>query len=795
MPKQSLGLSFFNRLSLSTRLIILVGFACSVLFTAYLAYNYQVTRQYIIQESQLKAQQTVSSTAYQLQTALNGVKKSSDYLASVIHSSTLTPSQLETLLRNNFSSNSQVLGAAIALNPKFPGNKAFAPYYFHGDNSILFADISHNGNAYTKLPWFTQSQRHKKPFWSEPYFQQTGAKQFVVSYNIPVFKLHQGQQKLYAVVKTDVSLALINAHIQSAQLGQTGVIILSSKAGKILSHPNAKLLGSPITNNQHHEDWQPLQKALLAGKSVNQSVACVSQPGQCLLAFAPLEKLGWPLIVLYPEKELLQELSLYTQQTIISSVAILTLLLGLIAFSLRQQLKPLAIVSESAKKIGQGQFQALATHKRHPKEIALLVNAFNQMQTALAQHVQKLQQETGTRKRLEGELKAAHDIQMAMLPENGQAFYHDKQLEIWAKVVPAKSVGGDFYQYATHGNSFYFAIGDVSDKGTPAALLMAKVSSLVQQSFVRHEPISDTVAAINQQLCQNNDSCMFTTMVYGQLELNTGLVRFVNAGHQAPLVLQGNVFEASQQSGPALGLIEHSHYLENQLQLQAGDGLMLFTDGLEESFNAKQQMLGLKSITQLLEKNLKQNCQSIGQQALALQYEFSSEDSLRDDTSLLILRYQPQPLFLLSNYRIKSYQRFSLPATLEGLMVFFEQLETFCQQQQISQQHQLELQLIGEEIISNAINHGNINKNDSIFWQLGQTACQGFLLQVEDTGTAFNPLTEAAQATLGLPAEDTTIGQLGVYLVKSLTSVQYYQRKNAYNQICFYKPNERVSHA
>ncbi|MEJ2531691.1 MAG: PP2C family protein-serine/threonine phosphatase, partial [Halioglobus sp.] len=148
-------------------------------------------------------------------------------------------------------------------------------------------------------------------------------------------------------------------------------------------------------------------------------------------------------------------------------------------------------------------------------------------------------------------------------------------------------------------------MGDVSDKGVPAALFMARVISLIPQIAEPGAAPGKVMAILNRALEQGNDNCMFVTLFLGVLDLHRRELRFASAGHTPPLLLRGGVAtELPQQTGPALGLAAACDYPENTLQLRPGDRLAIYTDGIDEAFNERSQMFGQERCRRQLERSL-----------------------------------------------------------------------------------------------------------------------------------------------------------------------------------------------
>lgn len=201
--------------------------------------------------------------------------------------------------------------------------------------------------------------------------------------------------------------------------------------------------------------------------------------------------------------------------------------------------------------------------------------------------------------RLEAELEAARKLQMSMVPTAFPNPTADSPIEIFAMMEPAREVGGDLYDFfpAADGR-FAFVIGDVSGKGVPAAMFMARtknllrvVAGLLQQSGDAAGQAAEIVGRINRELCQENDTMMFVTLLFGLIEPKTGAVEFCNAGHDAPYrVGAAGVAAVTGPQGMALGVSPDWRYESARFDLQPGEALYLFTDGITEAADPAEAM-------------------------------------------------------------------------------------------------------------------------------------------------------------------------------------------------------------
>jgi serine phosphatase RsbU (regulator of sigma subunit) len=201
---------------------------------------------------------------------------------------------------------------------------------------------------------------------------------------------------------------------------------------------------------------------------------------------------------------------------------------------------------------------------------------------------QRLEEEA---RRFERELDLARDIQMSLLPPSSLRL---GSWEACGRVVPARQVGGDAFDYFALGDGrLALAIADVSGKGVPAALLMANLQASVRAFCNGRLPIADAMHRVNQSVVRSASSGKFVTMFYGELDLEKRVMRYVNAGHNYPLIRRrdGALIELSE-GGLPLGILENTAYVEGELPVTPEDSLLLFSDGVSEALDARGQEFG-----------------------------------------------------------------------------------------------------------------------------------------------------------------------------------------------------------
>ena len=245
------------------------------------------------------------------------------------------------------------------------------------------------------------------------------------------------------------------------------------------------------------------------------------------------------------------------------------------------------------------------------------------------------------RSRLRSELQAATVIQHSLLPTVTDRNPGCEELDLRASMKAAKEVGGDFYDFFfTDDTHLALVIADVSGKGIPAALFMANAKQTIQSCVRDYHDLSKAVFAANNSLCQNNEAEMFVTAWIGIINLETGRLRYVNAGHNHPVLITDKPSFISERSGVVLAAMEDMPYKENVLEMNKGDKILLYTDGITEAENSSHELFG---DDRLLECLMQSYCDSVEETMKKVDQSvagFVKEHDQFDDMTMMCFEYR-----------------------------------------------------------------------------------------------------------------------------------------------------------
>ena len=268
--------------------------------------------------------------------------------------------------------------------------------------------------------------------------------------------------------------------------------------------------------------------------------------------------------------------------------------------------KPIQLLNDRVRKIASGDFDK-KVNIHTGDEIEHLATCCNAMTDEIKTYMANLTKVTADKERIATELNVATNIQISMLPHNFD--FNRDDFEIYATMNAAKEVGGDFYDfYLLDEKHLVITMADVSGKGVPAALFMSR-SKTILKNFAMTMSNPDDFAAVmtlaNNQLCQGNDEMMFVTVFMGMLDLESGKFIYVNGGHNPPMVYHksNDKFEYMQvKQNIVLGMMDEMDFEQQEIQLESGDMLYLYTDGVTEAMDVNNNQYGEERLSECLNK-------------------------------------------------------------------------------------------------------------------------------------------------------------------------------------------------
>ena len=415
---------------------------------------------------------------------------------------------------------------------------------------------------------------------------------------------------------------------KNRHIGEQGSLMVADKYGLIVSDRNNNF-GKPLDSTGFKIDWHIITPETIFTQKV------FDKPSYCMYVLSE----GYYIIGVLPVKEAMRT----SRAGLLLTVILSTITFGILFTALYILVKNLVVrkiqkVNGSLAQITEGNLNEVV-NVRSNSEFNALSDDINKTVDTLKRYIAE------AAARIDKELDFARIIQMSVLPSIFPPFPGHKELDIFASMNAAKEVGGDFYDfYLVDDSKLVFIIADVSGKGIPAAMFMMTSKTLIKSLATEGHSISTVINAANNKLCENNDANMFITAFMGCLDLKTGKLEYVSAGHNPPLVKHGDgSFQYLPKSKTiVLAAMEDYPYRAHELQLEPGDIIYAYTDGVTEATDSNNELYGEPRLKEALNtqswSSMEELCKAIKKDVDA----FVGDAPQFDDITMLAIRWQPK---------------------------------------------------------------------------------------------------------------------------------------------------------
>ncbi|MBQ2346280.1 MAG: SpoIIE family protein phosphatase [Kiritimatiellae bacterium] len=383
------------------------------------------------------------------------------------------------------------------------------------------------------------------------------------------------------------------------------------------------------------------------------------------------------------------------------------------------------------------------------------------------------------------DMDMAKSIQESAIPRVFPPFPEESRMDIVATMLAAREIGGDFYDFYLLGsNRLMFLVADVSGKGVPAALYMMRAKTTIKGIAQTGLPLDEVAERANEALSHDNDANMFVTAWLGELNMSTGVVTFVNAGHNPPIRIASDAAPSfiRERSGLMLGAMEGMKYKAHELTLRPGDAIYLYTDGITEQPNERGELFGEEMLRFSIETMLAKGVSMLdGGRSPMLSAIFRAVIAhgglveQADDCTQLVVRYNGGGV-REDAPDVRRASR-SFPSSQEGVASASGFLDgVLATEGEAIEMLSPKLHIILDEIASNIAKHSGASSFDI------EIVCSpgGVKLTFSDDGAAYDPLMHS-DPDVSLPAEERPIGGLGILMVKKMATDILYRREGGRN--------------
>ena len=622
--------------SISKRLTLRIMMVVLAMMSVIAGVVYVAVGEYMDDEAEKRFQIVVTRAHREVQRRLSEV-----YVANVnnvheIERDIDDPDKLYDHLARIVRQNPYIVSCGLLFIPDYYPEKGrfFVPFATRDTADVVSVmRIDTVYHDYFEDDWYVARMESDSADWVDPYFEDPQLTTYITprlltTYAVPI---HNREGRPVAVLCSDLSLEdLRNDMLQKVRQGKRNY-------EQNEKHPSYNCIIDRHGRYVLHPDRDRMLKdtldAKVTFKGKEGTVSAIVDGVPSWIFYRHLKYVEWTVMMVVPEN-LIQR-----HGRMLNTIILLVMLIGLAAIYLfcRQQIRkvtsPLHRFARSAEEVAKGNFNAPLPDISDDDEIRLLRDSFGNMQQSLSRYIDELKTTTAQKSAIESELSIARDIQNSMVPS---AFPNREGLEVYASMTPAKAVGGDLYDFFLRDNSLYFCIGDVAGKGVPAALVMTTVCGafrLLAES--ESEPVR-IVSRMNDMMIRKNSMTVFVTFFAGLLDLDTGHLRYCNAGHKAPLV---NRQPLPVHSNLPIGAMPDWEFIAQETDLAPGSTLFLYTDGLDEAEDAGYRLFGKKRIVEVMQTASQQPSALIERMTQAVA-DFVGDTEQSDDLTMLAMQWK-----------------------------------------------------------------------------------------------------------------------------------------------------------
>ena len=712
-------------ISMRARVMLVIVATLTLEVTAIIQFVY--AQREIKREASLRAMSELKSAENKIMDVVNQAEAAVRNSIWVAEWCLEFPDSIQRIPQRIVTENPVVVGSTMALVPGYSEkHPLYAPYVTRDleTDEIRMLSLATEEYDYPSMEWFTKPLELNDSYWSEPYFDENGGDILMTTFSMPV-KDKNGE--VAAILTADISLDWLTELVGEIKVYPNAFNMVFSRSGQIMVCPVETLVMQTTVDefalgSDDYETLNQLNQVMFSGQSGEMPIRYQGHKNH--VYFAPVERTGWFLSIVLPDKELFSG---------VRRIGVIVKLLQLLG-------------------------------------VAMLIVILR----VVTRNQAKYQRMNEQKERMENEIHIASEIQMAMIPKTFPPFPDRTDLDFAASIVPAKEVGGDLYDFFIRDERLYFCIGDVSGKGIPASLVMAVTRSLFRATSAHETNPQRIVTAMNDTMSESNESNMFVTFFCGVLNLATGHLHYCNAGHNPPLILTDDICVLPIQPNIPLGIQYGFSFSEQETDLSYDDSLLLYTDGLTEAENMQAQQFGLDRVEAVL--RTRRSSQEHLEALQSTVTEFVGDAPQSDDLTMLFIRFLPQEDTLLQERHL------ILHNDIQQIPQLADFVETIAQEKHLSQSLAMGINLALEEAVSNVILYAYPKETDGLVDVEAILRKDSLEFLIVDSGVPFDP-TAALVIDISLSAEERSIGGLGIHLVRELMDSVSYERKDEKNYL------------
>lgn len=578
------------------------------------------------------SRKSLTASRLEIEKSLKEIESVSQVMSMAVRDGNFEVSSLTSSL---LEVDTNIVSCVIAYEP-YAGEeprKYFVASSYRNDGNIRTSVTSRNDINYSALEWYSKPKETGLPHWNEPSYEDGPVA--TTAYSVP---LYDENDNFFGVMRLSVSLDLLDKVVNRFRPYPSAVTIVVSRAGVFMTHRDKyRVMNETIfTEAEASGRARRIEKCreVMAGGS-GETV----YPADGTLRHVQYESFynGWAILGICSYLDFFKPINYIIWMLVIIMICGLIVQYIYINKKIKQLTKPIAVMTYSAMNMARGNFHASFPVVRTNDEIKKLEVSMRLLQTSINRYISELKNSTSLKERMESEMSVANNIQMSLLPRE---FQSQQEYDCYATLIPAKSVGGDLYDVRRDGNTLFFAVGDVSGKGVPAALYMALTKSAF--NFVKNRKTEAINSRINDAFAESNEEGMFVTLFVAKIDLDTLEMEFCNGGHNPVIIIEpdGKARFLKCKTNIALGLFPGFEYESEKLQLSPGSRILAYTDGITEAENASKELFGderLLNFAGNIPSDI--NSKQVITDLLSAVHEFTDGNEQNDDMTIFSVKF------------------------------------------------------------------------------------------------------------------------------------------------------------
>ena len=773
--KKLLTRSFPLRLSL-----VILGMV-SILFAAAFIGNSGSSRRYVMNESIERAQSALDNTILRINNVLQSVEVTVQNLSWLVIENLDNPEKLYSITEHIVENNDFISGSAIAFEPYYyeEFGAFFSPYSYKEGDAIRSIQLGRKDYDYHYMDWYQIPKLLDSPYWSEPYYDEGGGDMIMTTYSYPIY---DQLGRMVAIFTADLSLEWFAEQVNSIKPYPNAYNIMIGRGGTFLVHNKKEniLTETIFATARLTDDQKFIETAHKMIRGEYGMGEFERQNQDFCLFYAPVKATGWSVAVACLHSDIFASVDSVRRYSYILGIICLLLLTLICFYMIRHMTRPLTLIADSAMEIAQGNLAAELPSITTHDEMRTLHDSFADMQQSLLRYIVELKVSTANKERIESELRIARAIQLGMVPKVFPPFPEREDVDVYATISPAREVGGDLYDFFIENDKLYFIIGDVSGKGVPASLVMAVTCRLFRTVASYTDTPEGIVSALNNALSESNDSYMFCTTFVGILDMKSGELKYCNAGHNPPVLLQpdGGAVTLDVISNIALGVWYGYEFKGESFMMERGSSLFLYTDGVTEAEDLNKSLYGEERLLNLLRQETSRSPRVITENVIDDVDLHAGTACQSDDITILCCSLnqvqEEDARTLVMTNRIEEIER---------MAVFLEEIS---QEFDLSVEHSFNIHLAVEEAVTNVIMYAYPQDEEHELELTVYKRDNRLIFKLVDSGKEFDP-TLQPEADVTLSLEERPIGGLGIFLIRRIMQAVDYQRIDGKNILTMVK--------